>query len=68
MKVFRGKLELACLYIHVSVCPRVSPSVQNTSACQSAGRGIKSHLKTALVFHSGFFFFIILDNIYLMVY
>ena len=46
MKVFRGKLESACLSIHVSVCQ----SVQNTSVCQSAGRGIKSHLVTALVY------------------
>ena len=30
--------------VHVSVC------VQNTSFCQSAGRGIKSHLMTSLVF------------------
>ena len=27
MKVFRGKLESACLSIHVSICPCVSPSV-----------------------------------------
>ena len=27
MKVFRGKLESACLSIHVSVCPCVSLSV-----------------------------------------
>ena len=33
----------ARLCIHVSIC------VQNTSFCQSAGRGIKSHLVTALV-------------------
>ena len=32
-----------CLSVCVSVC------VQNTSFCQSAGRGIKSHLVTALV-------------------
>ena len=43
MKVFRGKLESACLSIHVFVC------VQNTSVCQSAGGGIKSHLVTAQV-------------------
>ena len=43
MEVFRGKLESACLSIHLSVC------VQNTSVCESAGRGIKSHLVTALV-------------------
>ena len=49
MKVFRGKLESACLSIHVSVCPCVSLSVQNTSVCQSSGGGIKSYLVTALV-------------------
>ena len=48
MKVFRGKLESACLSIHVSVCQSIC--VQNTSVCQSAGGGIKSHLMTALVF------------------
>ena len=47
MKIFRGKLESACLSIHVSVCQSVC--VQNTSVCQSAGGGIKSHLVTALV-------------------
>ena len=47
MKVFRGKLESACLSIHVSVCQSVC--VQNTSVCHSAGGGIKSHLVTALV-------------------
>ena len=46
MKAFRGKQESACLSIHVSVC------VLNTSVCQSAGGGIKSHLVTALVFFS----------------
>ena len=49
MKVFRGKLESACLSIHVPVCVCVSPCVQNTSVCQSAGGGIKSHLVTTLV-------------------
>ena len=44
MKVFRGKLESACLSVCLSVC------VQNTSVCQSASGGIKSHLVTALVF------------------
>ena len=39
-------LESACL----SVCPSVlSVCVQNTRFCQSAGRGIKSYLVTALV-------------------
>ena len=33
----------ACLSVHVYIC------LQNTSVCQSAGRGIKSHLVTALV-------------------
>ena len=42
--VFGGILESACLSVHVSVC------VQNTSFCQRAGGGIKSHLVTALVF------------------
>ena len=48
MKVFRGKLESACLSIHVSMCQSVY--VQNTSVRQSAGEGIKSHLVTALVY------------------
>ena len=47
MKVFRGKLESACLSIHVSVYQSIC--VQNTSVCQRAGGGIKSHLVTALV-------------------
>ena len=47
MKVFRGKLESACLSIHVSVCQSVV--VQNTSVFQSTGGVIKSHLVTALV-------------------
>ena len=34
MKVFRGKLESACLSVCLSVC------VQNTSVCQSASGGI----------------------------
>ena len=48
-----------CLCVHLFVCPSiclcvrpsvfVSISVQNTSFCQSAGRGIKSHLVIALV-------------------
>ena len=45
-----GILDSACLSvctsIHVPIC------VQNTSFCQSAGRGIKSHLVTALVITS----------------
>ena len=44
MKVFRGKLESACLSVCLSIC------VQNTSVCQSASGGIKSHLVRALVF------------------
>ena len=48
MKVFRGKLESACLSIHVSVCRCVC--LQNTSVCQSAGGSIKSHLVKALAF------------------
>ena len=44
MKIFRGKLESACLSMCLSVC------VQNTCVCQSASGGIKSHLVTALVF------------------
>ena len=50
MEVFRGKLESACLSIHVSICQSVC--VQNTSVCQSPGGGIicKSHLVTALVY------------------
>ena len=34
----------------MSMCPSVYLSVQNTGFCQSTGRGIKSHLVTALVF------------------
>ena len=34
MKVFRGKLESACLSVCLSVC------VQNTGVCQSASGGI----------------------------
>ena len=49
MIVSRGKLESACLSVHVSVCQSIC--VQNTSVCQSAGGGIKSHLVTALVFY-----------------
>ena len=51
MKVFRGKLESACLSVHPCVCLSLYQSicVQNTSVCQSAGWGIKSHLVTALV-------------------
>ena len=52
MKVFRGKLESACLSIYVSVCQCVSQSVYKilVQKYRSAGRGIKSHLVTALVF------------------
>ena len=50
MKVFRGKLESACLSIHVSICPCVSPSVYKILVSVKAlGGGIKSHLVTALV-------------------
>ena len=46
------------VYWNQPVCPsacvrlwvRMSACVQTTSFCQSAGRGIKSHLETALVF------------------
>ena len=48
MNVFRGILESAylsvCLCVHVYVC------VQNTSVCQRAVVGIKSHSVTALVY------------------
>ena len=44
MNVFGSTLESAC--VHVSVC------VQNTSFCQSAGEGIKSHLVTALLYNT----------------
>ena len=43
------------VYWNQPVCPsvyvsaRVSVCVQNTTFCQSAGRGIKSHLVTALI-------------------
>ena len=43
------------VYFNHPLCPsilmsiRVSICVQNTSFCKSAGRGIKSHLVTALV-------------------
>ena len=47
MKVFRGKLESACLSVHVSVCQSVCTKYQ---VCESTGGGIKSHLVTALVF------------------
>ena len=49
MNVFGGILESACLTVHPCVHPCVSVCVQNTSICQSAGRGIKSHLVTAVV-------------------
>ena len=40
------------VYWNHPVCPsgHVCVSVQNTSFCQSAGVGIKSHLVTAVVF------------------
>ena len=47
MNVFRGILESACLYVCVSV--PLCVCVQNAGSCQSIGRGIKSHLMTALV-------------------
>ena len=49
MNVFGGILESACLsvrlFVRSSICPsiHVSVCVQNTSVCQSAGRGIMSH-------------------------
>ena len=49
MKVFRGKLESACLSIYVSVCLCVSPSVYKILVSVKAlAGGIKSHLVTAL--------------------
>ena len=45
--VFGDLLESACLSVHPCVC--VSVCVQDSSFCQSAGRGIKSHLVTALL-------------------
>ena len=41
-----------CLAVSLSLCPSIAVSVcgQNNSVCQSAGRTIKSHLVTALVF------------------
>ena len=42
--VFGGILE-SPLSVHLCVCV----SIQNTSFCQNAGGGIKSHLVTALV-------------------
>ena len=36
-----------CLCVHLSIC--VSVCVQNTTFCQSAGGGIKSHSVTAQV-------------------
>ena len=47
LNVLEGILESACLSVHSSI--HVSIYVQNTSFCQSAGGGIKSHLVTALV-------------------
>ena len=38
--------------VHVPVCV----SLQNTSFCQSAGRGINSHLMTAVVVFSFYIF------------
>ena len=49
MNVFGVVLESAFLSVSVSVCPSVYLYVQNTSFCQSTGRGIKLHLVTALV-------------------
>ena len=47
MNVFGDILEPTCLsvivFVHVSLC------IQNTTLCQSAGGGIKSHSVTALV-------------------
>ena len=44
--VFRGIRESLC--VSPRQCFRMSVCVQNTSFCQSAGGGIKSHLVTAL--------------------
>ena len=44
MKVFRGKLESACLSIHVSICPCVSPSVHKILVSVKALAGVLSHI------------------------
>ena len=46
-----GKMESACLSVCPCICVPVclSVCVQNTSFCQSASGGIKSHLVTSLV-------------------
>ena len=49
MNDFRDTLDSACLPVHPLL--RVSICVQNlVGFCQSTGKGIKSHLATALVF------------------
>ena len=57
MVVFMPTAKQMHLGVHWNqpVCPsiRVSVCVKNTSFCQSAGGGIKSHLVTALVFMMG---------------
>ena len=44
MKVFRGKLESACLSIHVSVCPCVGPSVYKILVSVIALAGVLNHI------------------------
>ena len=58
MKVFRGKLESACLSIHVSVCPSVYKILVSVKALV----GVLSHLVTALVFLTMFFVAFVEDN------
>ena len=62
MNVYWGYTGISRLSVHPSVCPFVCISVyvQNTSFRQSTGRGIKSHLVTALVF------FLSLGHLYLV--
>ena len=50
----------ACLWVHPSVY--VYFCVQNTSFCQITGRGIKSHLVTAVVYLLLFLFLLICDT------
>ena len=53
INVFRSILESHCPSVWSSVCLSMCWSVyKNTSFCQNAGGGIKSHLVTALVFSS----------------
>ena len=50
MNVFRAILESSCLSVRVSVCPSV---YKNSSFCQNADLGIKSHLVAAKTSSSG---------------